>query len=407
MDDLRIQKRLYGTILAEHLSSHRQMALVSGPRQVGKTTSCRQMADLYLNWDNTDDRETILNGPGAIAHSADLDRLRSAIPTILLDEIHKYPRWKQFVKGFFDTYGDQVHLLITGSSHLDVYRRGGDSLMGRYFLYRMHPFTVAEVTTQNLPPVDDILRTPQPIASNDFEALWIHGGYPEPYIKRNLRFSRRWHNLRLQQMLREDIRDLTQIQQLGQLEMLVKLLSDRSAHQLIYSNLASAVRVSVDTIRRWIDTLTGLHFGFLVRPWYRNVARSLRKEPKWFLRDWSTIVDPGDRAETFVACHLLKAVDTWNDLGLGQFHLGYLRDKNKREVDFIVTREDRPWFLVEVKYSDDRISASLGYYQQQLQVAYAFQVVIESEYVDADCFTGDASGKPLIVPARTFLSQLV
>ena len=155
-------------------------------------------------------------------------------------------------------------------------------------------------------------------------------------------FSRRWQSMRFKQLVREDIRDLNQIQRFDQLEMLVRFLAARSAQQLIYSNLARDVRATVDTIRRWIDTLRNLHLGFLVRPWFKNVTRSLRKEPKWFLRDWASIEDPGDRAEIFVGCHLLKAVEGWNDLGLGRFELGYLRDKEKREVDFVVVRDDHP-----------------------------------------------------------------
>ena len=265
-----------------------------------------------------------------------MNRLSAGAKTTLFDELHKYPRWKQFLKGFFDTYADQVRIIVTGSSRMDVYRRGGDSLMGRYFLYRMHPFSVAETLSQDLPDPQRIVRSPRKIRAVDFEALWLHGGYPEPFLKRDLRFSRRWQSLRLEQLVREDIRSLTQIQHIDQLETLVKLLASRSAHQLVYDNLAKAVRVSVDTVRRWVDVLQSLHLGFLIRPWFKNVTRSLRKEPKWFLRDWSSVGDPGARAETFVGCHLLKAVEGWTDMGLGKFELCYLRNKEKREVDFLV-----------------------------------------------------------------------
>lgn len=402
---MKNRKRLYDTILSEHLSSLRQMAFIAGPRQVGKTTTCRNLAETYLNWDNTDDRTLIVKGPAAIAELVGIDKLHKQIPITLFDELHKFSKWKHFLKGFFDTYADQIRVLVTGSSRLDIYRRGGDSLMGRYFLYRMHPFTVAEILYQEIPDSERILRSPKPIDDGNFSALWVHGGYPEPFIKRDMRFNRRWRNLRLHQLLREDIRDLTQIHQLDQLEMLVHLLLLRSSQQLIYSNLASEIQVSVDTMRRWINTLCNLHVGFLVRPWHKNVARSLRKEPKWFLRDWSAIDDPGQKAETFIACHLLKAVEGWNDMGLGEFQLGYLRDLNQREVDFVVVREGKPWFLVEVKNSESKLSPSLKYYQELLKAPFAFQVAVEADYVDADCFA--ASGKPVMVPARTFLSQLL
>ena len=210
---------------------------------------------------------------------------------------------------------------------------------------------------------------------------------------------------RSHQLLREDIRDLTRIDQLDQLEMLANILLHRSGTQLIYSNLASDVQVSIDTVRRWMGTLCSLHFGFMIRPWFKNVPRSLRKEPKWFLRDWAAIEDPGQKAETFVACHLLKAVECWSDLGLGDFQLGYVRNAFKQEVDFIVIRDGKPWFLVEVKSGGDKLSPSLSYFQKQTQSPFAFQVVMDADYIDADCFA--AEGKAILVPARTFLSQLV
>ena len=402
---MKPRRRIYDSLLAEHLASNRQMAFVSGSRQVGKTTTCRNHANAYVNWDNIDDRELILAGPANLVDRLGLNRLSSTIPVVLLDELHKYPRWKQFLKGFFDTYADQVRITVTGSSRMDVYRRGGDSLMGRYFLYRMHPFSVAETLTQDLPDAKRIVRPPEKIKAADFKALWRHGGYPEPFLKRDTRFSHRWQTLRLEQLVREDIRDLTQIQQIDQLELLVRLLASRSAHQLIYGNLAKEVRVSIDTVRRWIDTLCNLHLGFLVRPWFKNVSRSLRKEPKWFLRDWASIEDAGDKSETFVACHLLKAVDGWNDMGLGKFELGYLRDKEKNEVDFLVVRDGKPWFLAEVKHHEESISPALKFYQDQLKAPFAFQLVIDADYVVANCFA--RPGGPVVVPARTLLSQLL
>jgi len=381
------------------------MAFVTGPRQVGKTTTCRGMSAAYLDWDNVDDRRVIARGPAATAERLGLERLREKPPVAVFDELHKFARWKSFLKGFFDSYAASVRLLVTGSSRMDVYRRGGDSLMGRYFLYRMHPFTVAEVVHPDLPDSRAVIRNPRAISEADFIALWEHGGFPEPFVKRDVRFTRRWSSLRRQQLLREDIRDLTGIRELDQIELLVGILLEHSGDRLVYSNLAGEVQVSVDTLCRWIATLCGFHLGFLLRPWFKNVSRSLRKEPKWFLRDWSGIADEGKRAETFVACHLLKAVEGWTDLGLGEFHLGYLRDKAKREVDFIIVRDRKPWMLVEAKTSDERLGPSLAHFQEQTGAPHAFQVILEAEYVEADCFA--RRGKPLVVPARTFLSQLL
>ncbi len=394
--------RIYDAMIAHHLRTLRQMAFLTGPRQVGKTTTARVVADRYLDWDSPDHQRMIVAGPAAVAEHLGPSTLRENPAVLALDEFHKYGAWKNWLKGYFDVYGDRCRVVVTGSSRLDVYRRGGDSLMGRYFLYRMHPLSVAELARSSVP--ESPVRPPKAIPADAFLALWEHGGFPEPFSRRSPAFSRRWRDTRRAQLVREDIRDLTRIHELAQLSVLVEMLSHRSADMAVFSSLASEVRVAEDTVRRWIETLASLHFGFLVRPWFRNVTRALRKEPKWFLRDWSGIEDKGKRAETMVACHLLKAVDGWNDLGLGAFELRYLRDKAKREVDFLVVRDGKPWFLAEVKHSDDHLSPALAHFQSETGAAHAFQVVMQKPYVAADCF---AHRTPIVVPARTFLSQLI
>lgn len=378
------------------------MALVSGPRQVGKTTSCRRVGTAYLNWDSSDDRRVFLRGPEAVADRLGLERLQAAPPVVVFDELHKHVRWKGLLKGFYDVYGKWVRIVVTGSSRLDVFRRGGDSLMGRYFLYRMHPWSVGECLRTVVP--EHPIQPPAPVRAADWSALREHGGFPEPFLHRDARFTRRWRSLRHDQLTREDVRETTQIQDLGALETLSHILTDRSAQQLVYSNLSQDLGVAVDTIRRWVDLLSRLHFGFMVRPWHANVTKALRKEPKWFLRDWSGVVDAGARAETLVACHLLKAVEGWTDLGLGQFELRYLRDKLKREVDFLVVRDRRPWFLVEVKASETKLSDTLAYFQAATGAPHAFQAVLDLPFVEADCF---ARSVPTVVPAQTLLSQLL
>ncbi len=394
--------RFYSTLLEDHFARHRQMALVSGPRQVGKTTACRSLGGAYLNWDNQDDRRLLLKGPVALADRLGLDRLRAQPPLVVLDELHKHARWKGLLKGFFDTYGDRAQVLVTGSSRLDIFRRGGDSLMGRYLLYRMHPWSVAECERVGLPERE--IRPPVPIQPEDWAALWTHGGFPEPFLRRDARFTHRWQSLRHDQLAREDLREVTRVQELGTLETLMRILAERSGQQLIYSNLAGDLGVAVDTVRRWVDLLGRLHYGFLVRPWFTHVAKALRKEPKWFLRDWSGVADEGARAETLVACHLLKAVEGWTDLGFGDFELRYLRDKQKREVDFLVVKDQQPWFLVEVKASATKLSPALRHFQEQTGAAHAFQAVIHLPYEDVDCFT---MVRPVTVPALTLLSQLL
>jgi predicted AAA+ superfamily ATPase len=393
--------RIYDDVVRGQLAELRQMVFLAGPRQVGKTTVARAAADHYLDWDDPSHRRLLLAGTQAVAEELRLHELRARPVVLALDEFHKHRGWKGWLKGFFDVYGDRCKVVVTGSSRLDVYRRGGDSLMGRYFLHHMHPLSVAELAYHAVS--ERPIRPPRKITDEEWNALLQHGGFPEPFVRRSERFTRRWRDSRLTQLVREDVRDMTRIQDIGQLTVLAELLSERSADQLIYAGLARDVRIAEDTVRRWVDALAQLHFGFLVRPWFRNVNKALRKEPKWFLRDHSAIEDPGKRAETLVANHLLKAVDHYRDQGFGAYELRYLRDKDKREVDFLVVRDKKPFMLVEVKHADRNLSPALKYFQEQTGARHAFQVVLDMPYVAADCFEHN---DPIVVPARTLLSQL-
>lgn len=401
-------KRTYEEILENHLANYRQMIFLSGPRQVGKTTtslvaSAESPLHFYFNWDNEDHRALIIEGPQAVAKAAQLDQAQKNLPILVFDEIHKYRNWKRFLKGFFDTYEKKCRILVTGSARLDVYKRGGDSLMGRYFLYRLHPLSVREIVHPSLS--DREICPPCEISSADYQALLRYGGFPEPYLKRSSSFFNHWKRLRSDQLFREDIRDLSRIQEVSEIQLLAEILEQEASHSLNYSTLASKIKVSTPTLQRWIELLKNLYFCFTIQPWAKNVTRSLVKEPKIYLWNWALIEDPGARVENLIASHLYKAVQFWTDQGLGEYGLYYLRDKDKREVDFLVTKNRKPWFLVEAKSSEDRgISRWLYYFQEKLKVPHAFQIGFDLPYVDKDCFSYK---EPIIVPAKTFLSQLI
>ena len=403
-------KRTYEEVIRRHFSEHQQIVLLSGARQVGKTTLASTIQpgpDLfYFNWDDADDRELLLQGTGSIAQHIGLEQLRASSPLLVLDEIHKFSRWKQLLKGFYDKYHDQCHILVTGSARLDVYKKGGDSLMGRYFHYRLHPFSVRE-TLPGIVATDDAteIQTPRSLPDEDFEALLSWGGFPEPFLKRDRRFFNRWSRLREQQLLQEDVRELTRVQELGQLELLAILLKSQAGQLTSYSKLAKKIRVSVDTIRRWLGILEAMYYCYAVRPWSKNITRSILKEPKYYLWDWSQCGDAGARNENFIASHLLKAVQYWTDTGRGDYGLFFLRDKEKREVDFLVSENGIPWFIVEVKTSMSApLSSNLALFAKQTGVEHVFQVAIDGDFIDKDVFK---INRPVIVPAKTFLSQLV
>lgn len=400
-------KRIYQELISEHLSELRQMVFLMGPRQVGKTTVSLESGSLwpkhlYFNWDNAAEKLLFIEGPSAIARQAGLEELSGQVPVLIFDEIHKFGKWKNFLKGFFDLYEKKTKIIVTGSARLNIYKKGGDSLMGRYFYYRIHPLSVAEIVSPHL--IQEEIRAPVPISESDWAALLEHGGFPEPFIQRSKAFSRRLRTIRRDQLFREDIRDGTRIQELAQLELLAELLRKQAAQSMDYHSLSKKVGVSVDTIRRWIEVLKSFYYCFSIQPWSKNISRSLIKEPKLYLWDWSLIDDEGHRNENLVASHLLKATDFWNDRGLGEYGLYYLRTKDKVETDFLVTKNKKPWFLVEVKTKAKGISPALYHFQRETEAPHAFQAAFDLPFVNKDCF---AEKGPLIVPVQTLLSQLV
>ncbi len=401
-------RRIYANEIKLELTQHRQMLFISGPRQVGKTTLaktlCEEFKGHYLNWDDIDHRQLILSGSNKLATLTGLDQLAENKTLIIFDELHKFRHWKDFLKGFYDRYENQTHIIVTGSARLDIFNRGGDSLMGRYFHLKMHPFSVREII-QPVLDTNQLIHQPLDFNPERFNQLYTFGGFPEPFVKASSRFSRRWNTLREKQLVQEDIREASNVQELAQLEILTRLLRTQAGQVTRYSTLAKQIRVSVDTIRRWLDILESFYYCFRVRPWSKNIAASLRKEPKTYLWDWSQTEDSGQRSENFIASHLLKAIHWWNDLGMGLFGLYYLRTKDQKEVDFLVTQNGQPWFLVEVKTSEKAsLNPNLSWFQTATAAEHAFQVCLKMPFVNRDCFEINT---PVKVPASTFLSQLI
>lgn len=394
-------KRLYEGLLSNHFKNNKQIAFVLGPRQVGKTTTCRAYAKnhCYFNWDDERTRQIILKGQNALAEEIGFNKSQ----VVVFDELHKYPEWKNFIKGFYDVYAkDNFQVIITGSANFNIYRKGADSLMGRYFLYRMHPLTVGEIAYKTY--LDNEIRKPKSIPDSAFKALLTYGGFPEPFLKSDKKFFNKWKGLRKQLLFREDLRDLTRIHEINQVEVLAELIQLNASRQCNYSSYSKKIRASENSVRSWISALESLYYCFRITPWSNNISKSLTKEPKIYLWDWSSIDDEGARNENFVASHLLKAVNWWSDNGFGDYDLFYLRTFEKREVDFLVTKNKKPWFLVEVKTKEEKLNKNLSFFQERTNAEHAFQVIVNKEFVDKDCFS---VRYPVAVSARTFLSQLI
>jgi uncharacterized protein len=335
-----------------------------------------------------------------VARHLDLDRSREREVTVVFDNLQGHPNWKGFVRKFTARYGARVRVVVTLLS--PGRRKLAQSNTG---LVRINPWTVGECN--RTVPTDSPLEAPGNISEEDWVALLEHGGFPEPFRRRDARFTERWHARRQSDLIERDLPRLTAVRNSSALQMLALLLADRSATPLVYSDLSRQLAVSVDTITRWIDRLVDLQYGFCVRPWFTGLPKALRREPRWFLRDWSAVLEPSARMRTMVACHLLKAVEGWTDLGFGQFELRYVRDKRQREVDFLVLRDRRPWFLVAVCDALPRggeVPPVLAYFQRVTRARHAFQLVMNGAFVGVDCF---AQSEPLVVPARTLLSQLL
>jgi len=401
-------KRIYETLLADHFAHNRQMAFLSGPRQVGKTTLAQSVLSSarLFNYDFAKDARILQRGAESVAESADLANPVARRDGVVFDELHKFPKWKSLLKGFFDVYGKGLPVIVTGSARLNVYKRGGDSLMGRYFPYRVHPFSVGEFARRESVDLESLAQPPVDVPQETLDALLRFGGYPEPLLNGSVRFCNRWRNGRIEKIFDEDLRDLSRVLDIRSVRTLGTILAERVGSVVNRASLASDLAVAPDTVKAWIGLLESVYYCFLVHPWSRHVANAIRKQPKIYLWDWGPIADEGARNENFIASHLLKSVHWWTDSGLGSFDLRYVRDKQQHEVDFLVTRDNAPFMLVECKTSmKTPLSPSLAAFQKMLSAPYAFQVAMDGEQSGVDVL--DFKGQTIKVSVHDFLCRLV
>lgn len=349
------------------------MVFIGGPRQVGKTTLSRLIGNdkyskfSYLNWDNSEDRKKIL--------SAQFD---PNVKLLIFDEIHKYKKWKNYIKGQFDKYKERFSILVTGSARMDLYQKGGDSLMGRYFYYRLHPFSLAEALFPKLPniePFNELQFRESPDLFSKFQKMFIFGGFPEPLFSENLETLRRWHNQRMDRLVKEDIRDIESVRDLSALQILVEILPNRVGSALSLSSLREDLEVAYGTAKLWVDILERFYYHFRIYPFAANSIKSLRKEAKMYLWDWSQVPNAGSKLENMVGSHLLKLCHYLYDAKGFKVELFYLRDIEKREVDFLVAVDKKPWMAIEVKNSDQAVSQSLRYFGKKLSIPFQYQLV--------------------------------
>lgn len=386
------------------------MVFLVGPRQAGKTTLANLISGhfsnhVYFNWDIPDHRAQLLKNP---AFFTTLERRDSSAPLVVLDEIHKYKEWKNYLKGIFDQFHDRYQFLVSGSGRMDIYQKGGDSLAGRYFLFHLWPFTIAELAGRNR-EIDSFLQDPLQLEMEDgsrLKEIWLGlselSGFPEPYLAGSKTNYRRWADIYSRQLIREDIQDLTDIKSIADLETLYFLLPSRVGSALSVTSLASDLKVSYNSVQSWLSVFESFYLIFTIGPWTRQISRAIQKERKAYLWDVPRIKEAGPRFENMVAMELYRAISGWNDMGYGTFSLHFIKNKEQQEVDFLIANDGDPVVLVEAKLKDGEPTKALRKFQTFLKTP-AVQLVAEAEG-----FRSIPNGGQfiLVAPACQWLSTL-
>lgn len=405
-------KRLLSSYLFDPELISGKMIFLTGPRQVGKTTFALNwlkesgVEGTYFNWDDPAVLLAYKRNPLFFKNVIDEHYRGTPVP-IVFDEIHKHKGWRQVLKGLYDVNKKRMQLLVTGSARLGIYRKSGDSLLGRYFPFQMLPIGLPEAAgkftnvlqEESLFSKGDLLlkemRRISPTGLRDtLNKLLAFGGFPEPFLKSSKRFHRRWLTEYVALLTREDIRELSRISDLKGVERLVALLPSRVGAPLSVNALREDLGGHYQTVVNWIEVLKGLYLVFTISPWSRDIKRSIRKEAKLYFYDWSILDDPGFRFENLLALTLTRMAARLTETGRGNYEIRYVRDREKREVDFLLVKDDNPVCLIEAKLSDDKISAHGRYYAARLGVPF-YQVVLESNTAEAfpgNCFLLPATG---------------
>lgn len=340
----------------------KKMVFLSGPRQSGKTTMVKnflkQAAGSYLNWDDIEHRKKIM-----ARDWSDEEKV------IALDEIHKYSRWKNFVKGTYDTQKDKHQFIITGSAKLDIYKKGQDSMLGRFFSWRLHPLCLSEL--------EHVFGESGP---NRLEKLLVLGGFPEPYFEGKETFAKRWRKEKLRLVFRQDIQELESIKDISLLELFYQALTERVTSEVALSNIARDLEIAPKTAKAWLNVLEKTYSVFSVRPYSKGIAKAITKTPKIYFYDNGEVSgNEGARLENLVANHLLKRIHFLEDTSGDTYELCYLRDKQGHEIDFAIVKNKKPVMLIEVKASDSSRSKSFYYYKERLKIEKCVQLVMNLE----------------------------
>ncbi|MFH1288439.1 MAG: ATP-binding protein [bacterium] len=378
-----------------------KMIFLFGPRQVGKTTFVKNKLKelkqeyLYFDWDDPYVKMEYSKNPHFLKpHLAKISQKR---PLVVFDEIHKHKNWKNILKGLYDLHLNEAQFVVTGSARLDYFRKSGDSLIGRYFSYRLLPLGLAEAagnfdfilnddTFLSCPDKKKLLNIIQKAGKKPFkdafEKLMEFGGFPEPFTRAKNNFSIKWRRDYKSLLIYEDLRDLTRIQDIKGIEQLLLLLPERVGSPLSINSLKNILQVNHKTVSVWLEALKKVYLIFSLMPWSKNIVKAIKKEEKIYFFDWTMIDDEGARFENAVAVSLFRLISRWNELGLGDFELRYIRNQQGHEVDFLIVKNQKPFVLFEAKNSDTNIAKSGIYFSEHLKIPY-YQLVSKKDIVEA------------------------
>jgi predicted AAA+ superfamily ATPase len=343
----------------------RQMRFICGPRQAGKTTLARQWLEarnsqrLYYLWD----LRSVRNRYKANELFFTADAPGAVDAWVCFDEVHKMPKWKNILKAVFDAVGERYRFVVTGSAKLNLLKRAGDSLAGRYFTFHLFPLMLSELAgradVQDIPEaaVGFVERrlAAEPVGQGALDSLLAYGGFPEPFLRQTRTFYAKWGADYIETVVREDIGSLTRIVDREHIHDLYALLPEAVGSPVSEASLAGHLQVSPVTAKNYLRRLEDFYLGFSVAPYARNIKRSLLKARKFYLFDWARIKDTGKRFEDFVACQLKAMVSLWADASGTPFDLFYVRNKQKQETDFLIVRDGVPWLLIEAKLADGHV----------------------------------------------------
>ena len=389
------------------------MVMLAGPRQAGKTTFARDIVakdyqdTIYFNWDKATDKQKLIKDP--VFFTKEPCSSSSSRPLVILDEIHKYRHWKNYLKGVYDECSKEYQFLVTGSGRLEFSRKAGDSLAGRFLRFHIFPLTLGELSTHRrvlrdfiADPLEGFDGASAKGMSDAFHSLWDLSGFPEPFTKGRKTFWSTWSLAYGQQIVRDDLKTVADIRNLDLVETLFDLMPTRVGSPLSMNNLAGDIQVAFETVKNWLLLFDSFYLTFRLSPWTTKISRSILKEKKVYLFNFPAIEDAGCRFENLVAVELLRAIENWNDQGVGKFSLHYLRNKEKQEVDFLLAENNRPFLLVETKLSEEIPTVSLRAFQAFLNIP-AVQLVKKN---GVKKIFKNGRNSILIVTAHQWLSSL-